>query len=112
MEWISVKDELPEENCAVLIWCGSCNVAKLEKGISTKQRKAMKQGEMQDSVETAWCVSRGFFQVKRSDAHRACDEWGNNKVPYCWHGVNNPMKWYGQDVTHWAYLPLPPKEDA
>ncbi len=110
-EWISVKDRLPEENEYVMIWCGECQIAKIEKGISEEQRKAMKRGELDDPFETGWTLSRGYFTLKRSQSYKACDEQGNNRVPYCWYANGGPMKWFGQEVTHWAYLPMPPKEE-
>ena len=53
-EWISVKDRLPEENEYVMIWCGECQIARIEKGISEEQRNAMKRGELDDPCETGW----------------------------------------------------------
>ena len=108
-EWISVKDRLPEENEYVMIWCGECQIARIEKGISEEQRKAMKRGGLDDPCETGWTLSSGYFKLKRSKSYKACDEQGNNRVPYCWYANGGPMKWFGQEVTHWAYLPQPPK---
>ena len=108
-EWISVDDRLPEENEYVMIWCGECQIARIEKGISEEQRKAMKRGELDDPYETGWTLSSGYFTLKRSQSYKACDEQGNNRVPYCWYANGGPMKWFGQEVTHWAYLPQPPK---
>lgn len=108
-EWISVEDRLPEENEYVMIWCGECQIARIEKGISEEQRNAMKRGELDDPYETGWTLSSGYFTLKRSQSYKACDEQGNNRVPYCWYANGGPMKWFGQEVTHWAYLPPPPK---
>lgn len=108
-EWISVDDRLPEENEYVMIWCGECQIARIEKGISEEQRNAMKRGELDDPYETGWTLSSGYFTLKRSQSYKACDEQGNNRVPYCWYANGGPMKWFGQEVTHWAYLPQPPK---
>ena len=108
-EWISVKDRLPEENEYVMIWCGECQIARIEKGISEEQRRAMKRGELDDPCETGWTLSSGYFTLKRSQSYKACDEQGNNRVSYCWYANGGPMKWFGQEVTHWAYLPQPPK---
>lgn len=33
------------------------------------------------------------------------EDWGNNKVPYCWRAENGG-NWFGQDVSHW--MPIPP----
>lgn len=111
-EWIPVTERLPEENEYVLIWCGECQIARIEKGISEEQRKAMKDGEIDDQVEIGWNISDGYFQLKRSDSYRACDEGFNNKVPYCWSVNGGMVKLFGQNVTHWMPLPEPPKEDA
>ena len=67
-EWISVKDRLPEENKYVMIWCGECQVARIEKGISEEQRKAMKRGELDDPCETGWALSSGYFTPIAFDA--------------------------------------------
>ena len=111
-EWISVEDRLPEENEYVMIWCGECQIARIEKGISEEQRNAMKRGELDDPCETGWTLSSGYFTLKRSQSYKACDEQGNNRVPYCWYANGGPMKWFGQEVTHWAYLPQPPKGEC
>ena len=108
-EWISVKDRVPEENEYVMIWCGECQIAKIEKGISEVQRNAMKDGEIDAPVATGWASSSGYFQLKRSESYRACDEGFNNKVRYCWSVNGGMMKLFGQNVTHWTPLPEPPK---
>ena len=107
-EWISVKDRLPEEKEYVMIWCGECQIARIEKGISKEQREAMKRGELDDPCESGWALSTGYFTLKRSQAYKACDEQGNNSVPYCWYPNGGPMSWFGQNVTHWMPLPKPP----
>jgi len=107
-EWIRVEDRLPAENEYVMIWCGQCQIARIEKGISEEQRKAMKRGELDDPCETGWTLSSGYFTLKRSQSYKACDEQGNNRVPYCWYANGGPMQWFGQDVTHWMPLPEPP----
>ena len=108
-EWISVEDRLPEENVAVLIWSGSISIAKLEKGITMAEREAMKRGEIDDTESEGWNLSDGWFWVKRSDAIRSCDEWGNNLKPYCWEAVGGVGQHFGQDVKYW--MPLPQKPD-
>ena len=108
-EWISVDDRLPNENQYVMIWCGECQIARIEKGISEEQRKAMRRGELDDPCETGWTSSSGYFTLKRSQSYKACDEQGNNQVPYCWYANGGSKKWFGQEVTHWAYLSQPPK---
>ena len=60
-EWISVDDRLPEENEYVMIWCGECQIARIEKGRSEEQRNAMKRGELDDPYETGWTLASGYF---------------------------------------------------
>lgn len=108
--WVPVTERLPEEKEYVLIWCGECQVARIEKGITEEQREAMKRGELDDPCVTGWTLSSGYFTLKRSQSYEACDQQGNNKVPYCWYS-NGPMQWFGQEVTHWMPLPQPPKGD-
>ena len=107
-EWISVKERLPESGEYVLIWCGNVQVARIEKGISMADRKAMQDGVLYDPVEFGWRASEGLVGHKRSDLFRGCDEWGNNLVPYHWYADGGPMEWFGQDVTHWMPLPSLP----
>lgn len=109
-EWISVDDRLPEENEYVMIWCGELQIAKIEKGISKKERELMKNGEINDPVEIGWNASGGYRQLRRSELYRACDEGWNNRVPYCWYVNGGMMKLFGQNVTHWMPIHLqPPK---
>jgi hypothetical protein len=109
--WIPVADHLPEERkedgtpLYVLIWCGSCQIARIKKGISEEDRAAMKRGELHDPDEYGWSASTGTIKYKRSDVYRESDVCGNNLVPYHWFANGGPMNWFGQDVTHWAYLP-------
>ena len=107
-EWISVEDRLPEENVAVLIWSGSISIAKLEKGITKAEREAMKRGEIDDPESEGWNLYDGWFWIKRSDAIRSCDEWGNNLKPYCWEAVGGVGQHFGQDVKYWMPLPQMP----
>lgn len=106
--WVPVTERLPEEKEYVLIWCGECQVARIEKGITEEQREAMKRGKLDDPCVTGWTLSSGYFTLKRSQSYEACDQQGNNKVPYCWY-ANGPMQWFGQEVTHWMPLPQPPQ---
>ena len=108
-EWISVEERLPEENEYVMIWSGEWQIAKIEKGISKKERELMKNGEINDPVEIGWNASGGYRQLRRSELYMACDEGWNNNVPYCWYVNGGMSKLFGQNVTHWMPLPEPPK---
>ena len=107
MEWISVKDRLPEEGEYVLIYTGSFQVARIEKGISVAERELMDKGDIENPTEHGWNLSEGYFTVKRSEVYKACDEHLNNRVAFCWYANGGPMTWFGQDVTHWMKLEKP-----
>lgn len=110
-DWISVNDRLPKQDQVVVIYDGSINIARFERGISVKDREKMKRGEIEDPTHTVWSVSDGCRIVKRSDCIRMEDEWGNNTKPYCWISTCSPMQWVGQKISYWMPLPEPPKED-
>jgi len=103
--WIPCSERLPEENVYVLVWCGEVKIARIIYGISKEQRVKMQEGAIDDPVSWGWNLSNGYFEVKRSESYRTCDEYCNNKVPYCWDCIYGEM--FGQDVKAW--MPLPPK---
>ena len=104
-QWISVKNKLPEEGEYVLILMGSeIEIARIEKGISQEEREKMKSGELPDTEEFGYIPGREPFFVRRSDAIKGCDQWGNNSVPYKWYARSRPMEWWGQRVSHWMPL--------
>ena len=107
-EWISVEERLPEEGKYVIVWVGSVQVARIEKGITEEDRQKMKNGEVEDGIEYGWSLSTGFIPLKRSDQYKSCDVFGNNLVPYCWKANGGPMEWFGQNVTHWMPIPEAP----
>lgn len=109
-KWIPVSERLPEDGEVVQIWCGEPQIARYKRGVSMAERDAMKRGELEDTEEIGWALSTGCMTHKRSGVFKACDEWGNNAVPYNWESTCGPMTWFGQDVTHWMPLPEPPKE--
>lgn len=108
-EWISVDERLPKEGEYVIVWVGSVQVARIEKGITEEERQKMKNGEVEDRIEYGWSRSTGCIPLKRSNLYKACDVHGNNHVPYCWKANGGPMEWFGQNVTHWMPLPEAPK---
>lgn len=103
--WIPCSERLPEENVYVLVWCGEVKIARIIRGISKEQRAKMQEGTIDDPVSWGWNLSNGYFEVKRSESYRTCDEYCNNKAPYCWDCIYGEM--FGQDVKYW--MPLPPK---
>lgn len=107
--WIPMSERLPENGEVVQIWCGQHQIARFNRGISAEERENMKRGEMGNPEELGWSFSTGYIRNKRSDVIKSCDEWGNNTVPYNWESTCGPMKWFGQNITHWMPLPEPPK---
>ena len=103
--WIPCSERLPEENVYVLVWCGEVKIARIIYGISKEQRVKMQEGAIDDPVLWGWNFSNGYFEVKRSESYRTCDEYYNNKVPYCWDCIYGEM--FGQDVKAWMPLPAP-----
>ena len=104
-QWIPCSERLPEENVYVLVWCGEVKIARIIRGISKEQRAKMQEGAIDDPVSWGWNFSNGYFEVKRSESYRTCDEYYNNKVPYCWDCIYGEI--FGQDVKAWMPLPAP-----
>ena len=110
-KWISVDERLPDEGVPVLIFLGGrIEVAKMEIGISEKDRQKMKSGELPDEEIFGYIPGREVFTIKRSNMIKGCDEWGNNLVPYKWYAQSGPMEWWGQNVSHWMPPPEPPED--
>lgn len=106
--WISVKDQLPQDGRLVLVWCGTFEIAKFERGITEETRKAMKRGEIDDPIEEVYLPHTGYARIRRSSVFRSSDVAFNNLLPYCW-WVSGGNALEGQDVTHWAELPNAPQ---
>jgi hypothetical protein len=106
-DWIPCSEQLPDENVYVRVWCGEERIARIIYGISKEQRAKMQEGAIDDPVSWGWNLSNGYFEVKRSESYRTCDEYGNNKVPYCWDCICGEM--FGQDVKAWKPLSEPYK---
>lgn len=113
MNWISTKDQLPAERKYVLArhnrgtWVDNddqenvnCVVVKLVKGISLDERRKMEKGEIPQTFEEGWSASTGWTKTERSSIYKACDEQGNNLVPYNWEAFG-PDSFFGQTITHW-----------
>lgn len=107
--WISTKENLPEDGQTVLIFCGYIDVARFERGISKDERNKMKNGEIEDPLCTVGDYYHGEHKVHRSKLYGGADEDGNNAVPYRWYAPKGPMSWFGQEVSHWMYLPDSPQ---
>lgn len=105
IEWISVKDKLPENNQRVLIWNGGVDVATFKHGISIEEREQMKNGELPDPEDLYWCGTMGYVKHKRSSIHKAYDEWANNLLPYGWDVGFSVL--FGQNVNYWADINCP-----
>ena len=95
MNWISVKDRLPDNNTYVLIHCDVDNwfdsddqrgvkfrVAKFVRGLSVAEREKLPDNHSRKKT------------IKGSDEH------GNNLLPYCWYQFG-PGSLFGQDVDYW-----------
>lgn len=70
IDWISVKEKLPEHNQRVLIWNGGVDVATFKHGISEEERELMKQGKLEDWEEKGWCAS-----IYKSLGIYKCTRW-------------------------------------
>lgn len=108
IDWISVKEKLPENNQRVLIWNGGVDVATFKRGISEEERELMKQGKLEDWEEEGWCATMGYMKHKRSSIRKPYDVWANNLVPYGWEVIGTVL--FGQNISHWAYINSPKGE--
>ena len=106
--WISVTDHLPPDGRLVLVWCGTYEIAKFEKGITEEMRESMKRGEIDDPMEDVYSPNTGYIRIRRSSVYRSSDVAFNNLLPYCW-WVSGTHAIKGHDVTHWADLPESPQ---
>jgi len=117
MEWISVDDKLPKDMEVVIIYAGNYqqsqkyDIARFEKGISLEEREKMKNGEltfeMKSGVHYNGSLDKPIYtEQERWLVFLSSDEHGNNQKPYSWSSL--PMRYFGQDVTHWMPLPSVP----
>lgn len=93
-KWIPVTERLPEDGQVVLCLWWNIHCVESDNYTVMHFRKGRTAEELKDAK---------FF--------RGCDQWGNNKKPYCWDSVHGALSLFGQDVTHWMPLPEPPKEE-
>lgn len=123
MNWISIKDKLPEEGKYVLArhnrgtWHDStdqdnvnCVVVKLVKGISMEERKLMEDGKLPNPKEISVHYDGSwnkpiYTSSERCKIYKGEDEHGNNQVPYNWQ-MFGPDSFFGQTITHW--MPIEP----
>ena len=92
MEWISVKDRLPEDCQRVKIYVPLSSV--FSGGKPNKIRHAV------------FRKGRIIPDGDRGPIHSE-DQWGNNQRPFAWFGG---QLLFGQEVSHWAPMDDPPKE--
>lgn len=112
INWINVKDKLPNDQEKVIIVSGhKIEYVKFQKGISKAEREQMKQGEIDNPTVKGWGPISGYAEYKRSELCMAADEEWNNKKPYCWYVLGSGANINGQDVAWWAYKPNLPQDD-
>ena len=104
-KWIPCSERLPQNGQRVIGFGGRIVIVTFEEGISQETREKMERGEIENPTEEVWCLSDGTQKFPRSKLYRRSDEWGNNKVPYCWD--DSPMLYFGQDIIAWMPLPKP-----
>lgn len=110
-KWISVTEALPTDGSLVIACSpyGGITIVYFRKGISQEDRTKMKNGEIDDPSEEAWCLSEGYSKSKRSDLFKEEDEWGNNQKAYAWQ--YGPFHYSGQAFVAWMPLPKPYRGD-
>lgn len=96
MEWIDVHEALPEDGDVVLIYTNKTNVHG-------------RGGRLMREHVATFCKGRTHAEVEASGRQEFADECGNNRRPFRWDG-NGPCAWWGQDVTHWAWI-VPPNAE-
>ena len=112
INWINVKDELPNDQEEVAVVYGyRIEYVKFLKGISKAEREQMKHGEIDNPIVGLWGPVSGYVESKRSESYRAADEDGNNKKPYCWYVSSAGANINGQEITWWAKIPHLPENE-
>ena len=118
--WIPTSKKLPPAGKYVLVhltkdnWIDSTDpkgvyfkTAKLERGISLKQREKMKSGKLPNPKTKYYIAPNDVLQEKestRAATWKGADEGhGNNARPYCWSGFGSD--YFGQEVDFWMPIP-------
>ena len=102
LNWVRIEDALPEDGQAVLVRYAGNNWLREHK---------LSNGETQKFWRwKAVLFVRGRTSEEITGEIRFEDEWGNNLRPYGWREFG-PGILFGQDVTHWAAISDPCKEN-
>lgn len=94
MEWISVKDRLPEYDVEVLMW-SVCDLCEAKKEHDHR------------SIKNFFGISIGSYGEKDHVAYTWYESHPDQKPEY-WHYLNC---WSPTEPTHWMPLPEPPKKE-
>lgn len=112
--WISVEDELPEDQQYVYIYAGNYQqgmkyaVVRFCRGITIEERDQMKADETRELIrEPMKPVRYALGGSPRWNCYYGCDEQSNNLKPYNWETFG-PMSYFGQYATYWMPLIEPP----
>ena len=97
IEWKDITKELPFHGETVLIWVPKDRVIDAHIHISTFNRGITKAERF---------ILKNNNHV-RCEMYRGEDEEGNNLKDYCFENAH----YFGQEVSHWAYLPSGPDEE-
>ena len=127
MNWISTEVDLPNDGEYVLVQFKPNKyeaflpqhpeVAEFVKGLSLKDREAMKRGELEDYRTEFYSPAIGLHKGKfRSDYVSFPDEGLEKRyinaepyvcIGYGWKIHNGMQSFFGQAVSHWARLGTP-----
>lgn len=87
--WVSVDDRLPEDGQWVLAHIPMPHV------------------QADDFYVVQFCRGVTSVEAEERGWWDPSDQHGNNRKPYCWDG-HGPLRFFGQEPTHWMQLPEPP----
>ena len=93
MRWRNVRIELPKHNDTVLIY--------------TPYLDNLTMGGVKQFIHIAVFQRGKEIKGIPGEVITPYDQHGNNKVPYGWYWCNSGH-WFGQEVSHWMYLPKAP----